>query len=180
MALSVVAQPSLSRTCWPGRDVWTDRRASVALSQENSAGDGRLGLSTHLAERVYLGGNDEGVRFGSLTSAQDQPGFYELQALEETGDLFATVQTVRGRAGLIPDLHGCIELVPANDIGTVVERKIATGGQGIYEPVHDGVRLGVVGDVTQDSVQHECDWLAEVQRRTAVCTQGIVVDVDDA
>jgi hypothetical protein len=34
--------------------------------------------------------------------------------------------------------------------------------------------------VTQDSVQHECDWLAEVQRRTAVCTQGIVVDVDDA
>jgi hypothetical protein len=38
-----------------------------------------------------------------------------------------------------------------------------------YAAVYAGGRPGVVGDVTQDPVQHECDGLAEVLRLAAAC-----------
>src|SRR5215470_7584515 len=75
-----------------------------------------------------------------------QAGFYQFEAVEETGDLFGATGVV-GAGGARVLVEGPYGLVVRGVGGaTVADHQIAAGGQRVEQPTHDRPRVVGVGD----------------------------------
>src|SRR4030095_3275762 len=122
----------------------------------------RSGFAAHATEGIDLRGKVTASvgGMGSRARTRYQAGLYELQPVEEAGDLFGAAEVVRERSTFVVALLGLGKRL-ADDVGAVVERQVAARGEGIQQPLHDRPGLVMVTHMPQDSHQHERDRLAE-------------------
>src|SRR4029450_13999401 len=98
----------------------------------------RSGFAAHATEGIDLRGKVTASvgGIGSPSRNRYQAGLYELQPVEEAGDLFGAAQVVRERSTFVVALLGLGKRL-ADDVGSVVERQVAARGEGIQHQLHD-------------------------------------------